>query len=354
MKSAARLFPCLGFLLAFAGLPSAWACMNDGFSEYSIKSEAPLGQEENYEDNFSEAKKPGFRGYPAYIQSSYTQKNWENHLLALEKELKKSSKPGFALRTSHGVALAHLGQPEKALAIFQSLEKETPGRYANAANLGTTYELLGNNELALHWIREGLRLNPKSHQGTEWLHVKILEAKLAQARDPQWLETHGVLGWNWGNRWWAVHPGNLDPIEKKKLILALHHQLHERLQFVRPPDPVVGDLLFDLASLAALDAGPLHARDLYRYSLDFHPPRLHLDRGKSAYYSLAGGLQSIWPTPNGWGLIFCFLAVVLVLVYRCSGWIRSLSGIDLAEIGRPPLSSPPVPDNNRNKTSLPG
>jgi hypothetical protein len=52
-----------------------------------------------------------------------------------------------------------------------------------AANLGTALELLGNKEEALHWIREGIRRNPQSHEGTEWLHAKILEAKIAAQKD---------------------------------------------------------------------------------------------------------------------------------------------------------------------------
>jgi len=49
-------------------------------------------------------------------------------------------------------------------------------------DLGTAYELAGKNEPALRWIREGLRRNPNSHKGTEWLHVKILEAKIEQEK----------------------------------------------------------------------------------------------------------------------------------------------------------------------------
>jgi hypothetical protein len=66
--------------------------------------------------------------------------------------------------------------------------------------------LTGKNEKALRWIREGLRRNPNSHSETEWLHVLILEAKIAAAKDPEWIKTHSVLALDFGNSDTAVLP----------------------------------------------------------------------------------------------------------------------------------------------------
>ncbi len=68
----------------------------------------------------------------------------------------------FTNRNDYAVALVYLGRYDEAISLLQRLEKETPGHYATAANLGTAYELSGNNELALKWIKEGIRRNPRS------------------------------------------------------------------------------------------------------------------------------------------------------------------------------------------------
>jgi tetratricopeptide (TPR) repeat protein len=74
------------------------------------------------------------------------------------------------------------GDHQRGIAILLELEHAQPGDYNTAANLGTAYELAGENEQALTWIKEGLKRNPNSHRGTEWLHVLILQAKLEEER----------------------------------------------------------------------------------------------------------------------------------------------------------------------------
>jgi len=88
--------------------------------------------------------------------------------------------PGFDENSDLAVAFVHQGKYSEAIALLQELERRYPGKYQVAANLGTAFELSGDNKQALQWIREGIRRNPKSHEGTEWLHVAILEAKLGQ------------------------------------------------------------------------------------------------------------------------------------------------------------------------------
>lgn len=157
-------------------------------------------------------------------------------------------------RSDYAVALMYLGRAEEAVARLKALEQEHSGEYFVAANLGTAYELAGNNAEALRWIQEGIRRNPESHEGTEWLHVRILEAKIQEEKDPTYFEHHSVLDVD------PTNPTNTVPEELQgsgnKMVLewvkrALLHQLNERLQFVKPPDKPVAGLLFDLAMLEA-------------------------------------------------------------------------------------------------------
>jgi tetratricopeptide (TPR) repeat protein len=74
--------------------------------------------------------------------------------------------------------LIYAGNYTSALPLLQKAEADSPGAYSIAANLGTNYELVGNNAEALRWITEAMRRNPDSHRGTEWVHVLVLKAKI--------------------------------------------------------------------------------------------------------------------------------------------------------------------------------
>ena len=160
---------------------------------------------------------------------------------------------------------------------LQPPERSRRSKYATAANLGTAYELQGNNRGALNWTREGIRRNHDAHSGTEWLHVRILEAKIALRTDPSWLKSHSVLALDFGTapepRMPRTFPkGNsgaaLDAEQGKK---AIFYQLRERLEFTTRPDPSVADLLFDLGNLLVLTDVLESAAAVYSFALEFTP-----------------------------------------------------------------------------------
>lgn len=168
------------------------------------------------------------------------------------------------------VALVHLGQIKEAIKILEDLEKSKPNYYATATNLGTAYELNGENQKALEWIKEAISRNKDSHLGTEWLHVKILEAKIAMEKDSEWIKTHSVLGVDFD-----ANPQNLltDHLGQQKTLdeveQALIYQLHERLEFVKPPEPVVADLLADLSKVFELRKTPEYANVVKDLSIKY-------------------------------------------------------------------------------------
>jgi tetratricopeptide (TPR) repeat protein len=182
----------------------------------------------------------------------------------------------FNARSDYAVSLVYLGKTEEAVELLERLEKEQPGTYVVAANLGTALELLGRNEEALQWIREGIHRNPQSHQGTEWLHAKILEAKIAQEKDPNYFKKHSVL--------------ELDPqqvtsemtiegrtFSPKEVGEALQYQLQERLQFVKPADPAVASLLFDYAAIEARTNILESAKGLLQMAVEYGYPADRVD-----------------------------------------------------------------------------
>lgn len=143
------------------------------------------------------------------------------------------------------------GKTEQAIASLLVLEKQKPGSYTLATNLGTAYELHGDNQNALKWICEGIKRNPESHHGTEWLHQLILETKIEFEKDSHLLQQQQLITLpEEFDENTLVRIGNQER-KISEIRLALAYQLGERLVFVKPTDPLVANLLFSYARITA-------------------------------------------------------------------------------------------------------
>src|SRR6218665_1003078 len=163
--------------------------------------------------------------------------NFDNQVIKINlKELseKLKTKPSMEVLSDYALYLVRGGKTKEALHIFEVLAQKFPNEYTVIANLGTTYELLGDNEKALEYIKKGLKLNPKSHNGSEWIHVKVLEAKIASSKKPDLLEGKSLLQ--------LTDKQKLD----NKVRLQILEQLKERFRFCSPPDEIMASLLIDL------------------------------------------------------------------------------------------------------------
>ncbi len=170
------------------------------------------------------------------------------------------SAKGWDYKAANNYAVKRIqkGDYAKAIVVLEAIEKQYPGHFHTAANLGTAYELIGNNQLALQWIKQSVVRSPHDPQSAEWLHVAILQAKLALANQPDWLNSHYVTGVDFGNGAEPVKPR--DPLQDfqgkartlDELDRALSRVLKERMKLVNQRDPVMGDLLLTQADLASL------------------------------------------------------------------------------------------------------
>ena len=203
--------------------------------------------------------------------------HWLNILTQLKLERVHSRAQRVENTTNTAVAMLHLGMVKGAIRLLEKLEQTDPGLYYTAANLGTAYELNGENERALEWIKKGIDRNADAHNGTEWLHVKILEAKLALEKDPEWLRHNSVIGMHRLNDEQLLLGGPVaignygHGIDLKEVESALIYQLHERLEFIKPPDRVVANLLFDLSRTLARTRGPEHAAVIKSFAQTYGP-----------------------------------------------------------------------------------
>lgn len=164
------------------------------------------------------------------------------------------------IQSDIAVNLGYLGRYQEALDILKKLQAAYPEDYTIAANLGTTYELLGKNELALQFIKKGLQLNPESHEGSEWVHVKILEAKIKMAAAPDWIYKNRVLGTG----------VKFDSKETELLndqAWDVEYQLQERIPFTPFPDVLLANVFDELGDLYATQQSVELAYIAYDFAL---------------------------------------------------------------------------------------
>lgn len=191
--------------------------------------------------------------------------------------------------TRLGVRLVHQGRYPAAIRLFLAIERLHPGRHETAANLGTAVELMGRDTLALRWIREGIRRDAREHEGTDWLHARILEAKMALARDPHALDGRSVAGVTFVDTLLpplpTSYPAGNDgrPVKPYELERAFSYQLRERLPFVPPKDAVVANLLMDWATLHLSGGSIEDAQAFYRLALRYGAHRRPLIDARLEY-----------------------------------------------------------------------
>lgn len=186
------------------------------------------------------------------------------HKESLRKNKAGHTKEFAQAESDYALFMCHLGETQEALAILERLIQKYPDEYNIVANLGTTYELTGQNEKALQYIKKGLELNKESHAGSEWIHVKILETKIAMKTNANWLKENEILGKEAREN----AQGN-DKVKIKQLIQDLGFQLFERTQFIQPKDAMVGDLIMFLGNLYKQIAYYNYAIDSYKLAGEY-------------------------------------------------------------------------------------
>lgn len=200
------------------------------------------------------------------------------------------------------LAVAHLyvGELERSIELLLRAESQKPGEYAVASNLGTAYELAGQNQKALEWIEEGIRRNPQSHGGSEWVHSNLLKAKIAIEGDSEWLSAHSVTGLEFGSDELPKFDASLSSSNCPALLSDvrshLEHQLYERRSFIPNADPIVAALMFDLANATVLSGTAEDAKPIYLAALElgFHDRPLAELRVATLERLEAGNFWSGW------------------------------------------------------------
>lgn len=150
---------------------------------------------------------------------------------------------------------------QEAINLYLEIEKIQPNRYSTASNIGTAYELMGDNQNALKWIKKSVEIKPESHFSSEWIHVAILEAKI---NGNAWVNSDSLIKTNFGTN--RKPTSNLSQDELNALSKALYFQLKERMSLITQKDPIVAQLLFDLGNIYYLKGQTSDALGTYQYA----------------------------------------------------------------------------------------
>ena len=98
----------------------------------------------------------------------------------MEAELRGST--NFNDRSDYSIALMYLFTEAKRQLNFFRYWKKNSRATTSSPRIRNGLHSSDNNEEAARWIAEGIRRNPESHEGTEWLHLKILRQKSRRKR----------------------------------------------------------------------------------------------------------------------------------------------------------------------------
>ncbi|QNR23735.1 tetratricopeptide repeat protein [Croceimicrobium hydrocarbonivorans] len=186
------------------------------------------------------------------------------HKRELEEKIKEAPQ-NFKYKSDLSLVLMKLGMTDSALSILRPLIKLYPTEYNVVANLGTAFELKGKLDSALILIRKGYELNPDSHRGSEWIHIKILEAKIkAKNRNPIWMQKNPIITME------ELEQRLGEGVRKAEQVnLDFNYQIRTRVPFTPAPNEVLNNLLETLGDFNKKHGTYEQAILAYAYSMRF-------------------------------------------------------------------------------------
>lgn len=204
-----------------------------------------------------------------------------------------------------------VGDKANAVKLLEKLYARFPSEYNIVANLGTAYEVTGENEKALGLLRKAVAINPQSHHGSEWIHIRILEQKVTAT--PDYTQIIGLpAGQNY--REWLSGKNYHLAMPADTLMIQIAYQLHERISFVPFPDPIVGQLILDFGDLVAMTYSKEEAAPFYERALLYDPKLFNTIAARRATHTfplLAGAIVA--KRKNGFDWLYIGAAVILVI-----------------------------------------
>lgn len=230
------------------------------------------------------------------------------NLRTVEHELKYyggqlTKKPSLQNLTDYTLNLLRAGKTKEALEIFKQLSAKFPDEHVFHAYLGMAYELNGDNQNALKHAKKALKLDQYAHEESEWIHIKILEAKIALEKDPNYLKNHTVLSLT------------LEQEKSEKVAKQLMIQVKERFPFYKAPDAIMADLLQDLGDCYAETQSYEYAATFYEIAINYYgskDPKLRLKINDTRSLRKKYANTAVVPTDQHSGTGFSIVKVTAI------------------------------------------
>jgi LPXTG-motif cell wall-anchored protein len=188
-----------------------------------------------------------------------------NRIIKLQNKRNQDSE-NFKTLSDIAANLLKIGKIDSAIKILRPLIPKNPNEYNLFANLGTAYELVDELDSAIKYISKGLQLNANSHYGSEWIHVKILEAKILEKKSPGWLRNNRIIT----VEDLLVKMNNTENrIDLRILNRHVFYQIRTRVPFTPAPNKVISNLLLTLGDFNKQVGTYENALLAYIYSIKF-------------------------------------------------------------------------------------
>lgn len=192
----------------------------------------------------------------------FNKHDFEAIIKDLRKFYKETNDIGYL--SDVGVVLILQKKYKEAMQLYNEIEKTNPNRYSTASNLGTIYELIGDNVNALKWIEKSLKINKDSHKHSEWIHVNILKAKVKGLI----FSSQNIINTDFSFE--SFPKTSLTNEELGFLRVEIYFQLNERISFIKEKDKSIAVLLFDLANIDyLLGKKSSQYKELYKMAVDY-------------------------------------------------------------------------------------
>lgn len=209
-----------------------------------------------------------------YLSDFYRTFDTDEIRKKLNEAIAKRGQEEDDFKNESNIALYYmkLGEVKKALQILEPLAAEYPDEYIIIANLGTAYELDGQLTKAFELIKKGYEINPDSHYGSEWIHIKILEAKIAHGSNSSWYISHPIIT--------VEELLEKNTGHERRYRNHLTAQIRTRVPFTPAPNKVIANLLRTYAEYCAEHDTYENALMARIYVLEFEDSRYQLLRDR--------------------------------------------------------------------------
>lgn len=198
----------------------------------------------------------GFSLYETHFYKQHNKAELEQYIKNLQAIQSKTAEDILANKNSIAVSYIKLGKLEESEKILNDLYKQYPADYSVTINLGTLYELQGKNQKALEYIKKAVAINPGSHAGSEWFHIRVLEFKLKNIPETKIAETD------------ILH---IYSLKKNAEAIAgeIKYQLEERIPFTPAPNLMMAKILDEYAAFLADSVSLQGGYLMYDIALDY-------------------------------------------------------------------------------------